>query len=234
MDAETNTNQSGMNNIALINSKAKKKPHNIVIKNNRNEPKTRANMRYSDKQNYRRYKTKTEPKLYERITIDEEDDLIAKIRKEFGIPNDEKKANFYDNINVSGAEYIKDPEPVEGERIQQPRYVYDFISDVSKDDTEELIGQLMEDMISQLQAEEGEGEEDDEEEVAPLGREMSGMTELSTMPTLATEDIFDMALRYGITYPGRKPTNPAAIEARERDIREKIAKIDAERGVAKK
>jgi hypothetical protein len=223
-----------MNNIALINSKAKKKPHNIVIKNNRNEPKTRANMRYSDKQNYRRYKTKTEPKLYERITIDEEDDLIAKIRKEFGIPNDEKKANFYDNINVSGAEYIKDPEPVEGERIQQPRYIYDFISDVSKDDTEELIGQLMEDMISQLQAEGGEEEEEEGGSPAPLGREMSGMTELSTMPTLATEDIYDMALRYGITYPGRKPTNPAAIEAREREIREKIAEMEANRGAAKK
>ncbi len=60
------------------------------------------------------------------------------------------------------------------------------------------------------------------------------MTELSTMPTLATEDIFDMALRYGITYLGRKPTNPAAIEARERDIRVKIAEIDAKRGVAAK
>ena len=54
MDAETNTNPYTMNNIALINSKVKKKPHNIIIKNNRNEPKIRANMRYSDKQNYRR------------------------------------------------------------------------------------------------------------------------------------------------------------------------------------
>jgi hypothetical protein len=55
-----------------------------------------------------------------------------------------------------------------------------------------------------------------------------------TNGSASVEDIFDMALRYGITYPGRKPTNPAAIEARERDIREKIAKIDAERGVAAK
>ena len=227
MDAETNTNPYTMNNIALINSKVKKKPHNIVIKNNRNEPKIRANMRYSDKQNYYRYKTKTEPKLYGRITIDEEDDLIAKIRKEFGITTkkDEKL------IETSGAEYIPPPEPIEAEATPPPKYRYEFISDVSRDDSEEIIGQLMDDIISQLQA---EGGEEEDGSPIPLGREMSGMTELSTMPTLATEDIYDMALRYGITYPGRKPTNPAAIEARERDIREKIAKIDAERGVAKK
>ena len=72
----------------ILNAKhAKKKPHNITIKNfNPNEPKPRKpKILYSEKQNYRRYKTKTEPKLYSKIMIDEEDDIIAKIRKEFGM-----------------------------------------------------------------------------------------------------------------------------------------------------
>ena len=43
-----------------------------------------------------RYKTKTEPKLFSKITIDEEDDLVAKIRKEFGITADNKKTNYSD------------------------------------------------------------------------------------------------------------------------------------------
>ena len=92
IDANTNTNPN--NNISIINAgKLKKKPHNITIKNfNPNEPKTRqSQILYSDKQNYRRYKTKTEPKLYSKIMIDEEDDLVAKIRKEFGITADNKK-----------------------------------------------------------------------------------------------------------------------------------------------
>ncbi len=54
---------------------------------------------------YRRYKTKTEPKLYSKIMIDEEDDLVAKIRKEFGITADNKKTNYSD-ANTSGANYV--------------------------------------------------------------------------------------------------------------------------------
>ena len=67
----TNTNPNTMNNLLLINSKIKKKPHNITIKNyNPNEPKTKqSQILYSDKQNYRKYKTKIEPKLLSRITI---------------------------------------------------------------------------------------------------------------------------------------------------------------------
>ncbi len=52
-----NTNPNTMNNIALLNSKIKKKQHNITIKNfNMNEPKIKSNMKYNDKQNYRKYK----------------------------------------------------------------------------------------------------------------------------------------------------------------------------------
>ena len=62
----TNTNPNTMNNLLLINSKIKKKPHNITIKNyNPNEPKTKqSQILYSDKQNYRKYKTKIEAGIF--------------------------------------------------------------------------------------------------------------------------------------------------------------------------
>ena len=77
-NADTNTDPQKMINV--ISTEKKKKPHNITIKNyNPNEPKVYPNMKYTEKQNYRRYKTKTEPKLYSRIMIDEEDDIINTI-----------------------------------------------------------------------------------------------------------------------------------------------------------
>lgn len=107
-NADTNTDPQKMINV--INTEKKKKPHNITIKNfNPNEPKVYPNMKYTEKQNYRRYKTKTEPKLYSRIMIDEEDDIINTIKKAFGIEK-ENKRNI-SNVETSGADYIKDPEP---------------------------------------------------------------------------------------------------------------------------
>ena len=118
MEAGTNTN--AMNNIALLNSKIQKKPHNITIKNfNPNEPKIKSNLKYSDKQNYRRYKTKIEPKLHSKIMIDEEDDLVAKIRKEFGITDTDKTKN-YSEVETSGADYVKPPELKEAEPFKYP------------------------------------------------------------------------------------------------------------------
>ena len=81
-------------------------------------------MKYTEKQNYRRYKTKTEPKLYSRIMIDEEDDIISTIKKAFGIEKQNKR-NF-SNVETSGANYVKDPEP--------PEYITQ-IAKGSEDDT---------------------------------------------------------------------------------------------------
>ena len=75
MDKEIETanaaiNTNTFNQIGIINTDKKKpKPHNITFKNfNPNEPKTRkSQILYSDKQNYRRYKTKTEPQLFSKI-----------------------------------------------------------------------------------------------------------------------------------------------------------------------
>ena len=71
--------------VNLVNSETKKKPHNIQINNNKKEPTVRPNVKYSDKQNFRRYKTKVEPKLHSKILINEEDDIVSKIKEAFGI-----------------------------------------------------------------------------------------------------------------------------------------------------
>lgn len=260
IDANTNTNPN--NNISIINAgKLKKKPHNITIKNfNPNEPKTRqSQILYSDKQNYRRYKTKTEPKLYSKIMIDEEDDLVAKIRKEFGITMD-KKTNYSD-ANTSGANYVKDPEPVAGKQTQPPKYNYE-ISDISRDENEDIRGQLIDLFKSKLNL--GEPIDldidykavlesaDDEEEPAALTREDS-----TTSTILTTADITEMALKFGSTpekltelstqmydlekeykkrklplFRGAKPTQPAALEARIRKLQEKIAEDNIKRASA--
>ena len=87
MDKETNT--LPFSQIGIINQETKKKPHNITIKNyNPNEPKVIPNMKYSEKQKYRRYRTKTEPKLHEKIMVDEDEDIINTIQKAFGIELD--------------------------------------------------------------------------------------------------------------------------------------------------
>ena len=109
---EKGTNTGPLSQIGIINQDTKKKPHNITIKNyNPNEPKVIPNMKYSDKQKYRRFKTKTEPKLHETIMIDEDDDIVNTIKKAFGIEGKSKKN--YSEVETSGAEYIKDPDPIE-------------------------------------------------------------------------------------------------------------------------
>ena len=109
MDKETNAEL--FNKVAIINKETKKKPHNITIKNNNpNEPKTKVNMKYSEKQKYRRYKTKIEPQLHNKIMIDEEDDIVDTIKKAFGI-EPEKKRNFTD-VETSGTPYYQEPKPI--------------------------------------------------------------------------------------------------------------------------
>jgi hypothetical protein len=150
---ETNTigtDPLPLNNIGLINSEQKEKPHNITIKNyNPNEPKRTPNMKYSDKQRYRRYKTKTEPTLLSKIQVNEEDDIINKIKEAFGIKPDIKNSN-YSAPETSSVPFYKgvDETPVEQIRVQRERIparpanrqqeLMDEITDMSIEETEEL------------------------------------------------------------------------------------------------
>ena len=78
----TGTNTNPFSQVGIINKETKKKPYDVKIKNNNpNEPKVNINMKYSNKQKYRRYKTKIEPKLNDKIMIDEEDDIVNTIKK---------------------------------------------------------------------------------------------------------------------------------------------------------
>ena len=119
--ATTGTNTNPFSQIGIINKETKKKPYDVKIKNNNpNEPKIFPNMKYSDKQRYRRYKTKTEPKLFNKIMIDEEDDIVNTIKKAFGI--EIKPKRNYSDVETSGMPYYEEPNPRNGDQPpQQPR-----------------------------------------------------------------------------------------------------------------
>ena len=211
----------------------------ITIKNfNPNEPKIRQpQILYSDKQKYRRYKTKTEPKLFSKITIDEEDDLVAKIRKEFGITADNKKTN-YSEVNTSGATYTKDPEPYN-----------DYISDISRNEGEDIVGQVLNDIISKIELdnkeeEDYEEDEDDDEEEGEITQEKKPKSKKNKnknknrfLPIISKETsrlMTEMKKRNLLLPRGKIPLNPALIEARNRYMGEKIAEYDAKKSEAKK
>ena len=115
-DASTNTNP--LSQIAFFNKDKEKKPYDVKIKNyNPDEPKISVNMKYSDKQRFRKYKTKTEPKLFSKIMIDEEDDIVKTIKKAFGI-EDKKKLNYTD-VETSGTPYYEEPQPRQPQEQEQ-------------------------------------------------------------------------------------------------------------------
>lgn len=97
------------NNIGIVNLEQKKKPYDVKIKNNSDEPKVKANTKYTDKQNYRRYKTKIEPNLLSKILVNEDDDIVNKIKEALGIKIDNKNSNFID-VETSPAPYQKGPD----------------------------------------------------------------------------------------------------------------------------
>ena len=106
----TETNTLPVSNIGIVNLEQKKKPHNVNIKNhNPREPKIKPNIKFTGKQSFRRYKTKTEPNLHSKIEINEDDDIVNKIKEAFGINPDKKNSNFTDVITAPTAS-IKDVE----------------------------------------------------------------------------------------------------------------------------
>ena len=94
-------------NVGIINQEQKKKPHNVNIRNhNPHEPKIKANTKYSAKQSYRRYKTKREPNLLNRIQVNEDDDVVSKIKEAFGIAHDKPNTN-YSEVETAPSAYNK-------------------------------------------------------------------------------------------------------------------------------
>lgn len=143
--------------ILLNTQDTKKKPYDIKINNNRNEPKIKGDIRYSAKQNYRRYKTKVEPNLHSNIKIDEEDDIVSAIKKEFEKYNRDKKA---EEVITSDAPYIKEPE-----KAKDPETT--FSNSIKKDKAiDSLAGKLtdnvLEDALAEINIEDALGQIIDE------------------------------------------------------------------------
>ena len=137
-------------NIGIVNLEQKKKPHNVTIQNyNKNEPKIKANTKYSAKQSFRRYKSKTEPNLLSKIQVNEDDDIVNKIKEALGIKTESKNSNytesettsvpFYKGVDDLPAENITDRREPIGERaVPRETYLMDEITDISMEDSEEL------------------------------------------------------------------------------------------------
>jgi len=251
VDAANNTNQ--FNQIALINTdKSKKKPYDVKIKNyNPNEPKIKANMKYSDKHRFRKYKTKTEPKLYSKIMVDDEEELISKIRKEFGIKDTTRKN--YSEVETSGTPYYKAPNPQLPERQSMVRFDDDELSDMTRKEIEDILGGIISQVAGDAKAvgltlASGEDigdldEEDllpDDDEPLPLVREASRGTELSALTTKAEEietlnydDLVIELSKRGLTRKsGQPPTNPTTIKRHETEMRKRIMEFDKNRGAS--
>ena len=110
--SDTGTNTKPLNPVFMLNTdKKKQRPHDIIIKNNRKEPKVKADIKYSNKQNFRRYKTRRELLLKNNITINEEDDIVSKIKEAFGI--EEKKNTNYTDVETAKTDYIKIPSNID-------------------------------------------------------------------------------------------------------------------------
>ena len=108
-------------NIGIVNLEQKKKPHNVTIQNyNKNEPKIKANIKYSAKQSFRRYKTKTEPNLLSKIQVNEDDDIVNKIKEALGIKTESKNSN-YTETETSSVPFYKGVDDLPAENITDRR-----------------------------------------------------------------------------------------------------------------
>ena len=146
-------------NVGIINQEQKKKPHNVTIRNhNPHEPKIKANTKYSAKQSYRRYKTKREPNLLNRIQVNEDDDVVSKIKEAFGIAHDKPDTN-YSKVETAPSAYnkgVEEPPTIEPKmrnsdiyesqlipwkeegQMEQLQSLLDDFNDVTIEDSQEL------------------------------------------------------------------------------------------------
>lgn len=100
--------------VGVFNLKEKKKPHNIIIKNNRREPTAKPNLKLTEKQRYRKYKTKTEPNLINKIEVNEDDDILNKIKEALGLKVEKKNTN-YSNVETAPLDSIPLPSAFKNE-----------------------------------------------------------------------------------------------------------------------
>jgi hypothetical protein len=197
-------------------------------------------MKYSDTQNFRRYKTKTEPKLFSKIMVDDEEELISKIRKEFGIKDTTKKN--YSEVETSGTPYYEAPNPKEPEIVnqQQPRMRerpvrqqpqirqqsmvnFDELTDMTRKDIEDILGGI----ISQIEPPAAgltlaSGEDIDDDDLLPFDDDEPSIPRIYTnqeIDKLTPDELNRIAFKQGIAFSGPKPKKPESKEKRAEEIR---------------
>jgi hypothetical protein len=127
--------QTNNDNFGIINlQKTKKKPYDIAFSNNRKEPKIKPDIKYTAKQRFRQFKTKVQPNVYKRVMVDEEDDMVNKIREAFGL-NAIKKNKNYQQVETAPNPYYNEPQP---KIIYEDQNKEDDVSDILIDDFEAL------------------------------------------------------------------------------------------------
>jgi hypothetical protein len=127
--------QTNNDNFGIINlQKTKKKPYDIAFSNNRKEPKIKPDIKYTAKQRFRQFKTKVQPNVYKRVMVDEEDDMVNKIREAFGL-NAIKKNKNYQEVETAPNPYYNEPQP---KIIYEDQNKKDDVSDILIDDFEAL------------------------------------------------------------------------------------------------
>lgn len=241
--ANAATNTDTFKQIGIINpDKTKKKPYDVKIKNyNSNEPKIKPNILYTDKQKYRRYKTKTEPKLLSKIMVDDEEDLIAKIRKEFGI--EDKTRKNYSEVETSGNPYYEEPNPIQGEQpniVKMLRFDDSEITDLSKNEIEDILGELITNVENRFIV--GDvANEPEAPEPFEYNEKIENFKDEDLLKSLTTKrlnrmssdelnkvsiELDKIASKNSFTYAGAKPKKPEAILRRAQDIMNEIATMN--------
>ena len=87
-------------NITNINLEQKKKPYDVKINNNARQPKVTPNVKYSDKHRFRQYRTKIEPNLFKKIEVNEEDDIMDKIKSALNPEYKKPNTNYSEEITA--------------------------------------------------------------------------------------------------------------------------------------
>ncbi len=194
-------------------------------------------MKYSDTQNFRRYKTKTEPKLFSKIMVDDEEELISKIRKEFGIKDTTKKN--YSEVETSGIPYYEAPNPKDPEIVnqQQPRMRerpvrqqpqirqqsmvnFDELTDMTRNEIEDILGGII-DEAKEIAAGEDIGDVDDDD-LLPFDDDEPSIPRIYTdeeIDKLTPDELNKIAVKQGIAFTGPKPKKRESKEKRAEEIR---------------
>ena len=95
----------------------KKKPYNVLINNNKKQRSINPNIKLTDEHKMRIFKTKIEPKLLQKLTVNEDGDIVSQIKKAFGLDKKDENPNEI-NTNTGLFDVINTNIPNAGDEVQ--------------------------------------------------------------------------------------------------------------------